>query len=167
MPTVCAWPFRTMARASTWVTIAAWACWEFRSAWRVSGEPCWWNRRKAKARCWRSRCRLPGNGNNGTHGTHGKYNSHGSHTSIIPMKPLRILLADDHTVLRQGLRLLLERHPEFQVIGEASDGHQAIEMAEAGHPDVVILDLGMPRLNGIEAARQITAKLPSTAIVIL
>ncbi len=83
------------------------------------------------------------------------------------MKPLRILLADDHTVLRQGLRLLLERHPEFQVIGEAADGRQAIEMAEAEHPDVVVLDLGMPRLNGIEAARQITAKLPSTAIVIL
>jgi DNA-binding NarL/FixJ family response regulator len=80
---------------------------------------------------------------------------------------LRILLADDHTVLRQGLRLLLERQPGFQVIGEAADGHQAIEMAEAGHPDVVVLDLGMPRLNGIEAARQITAKLPSTAIVIL
>jgi DNA-binding NarL/FixJ family response regulator len=77
---------------------------------------------------------------------------------------LRILLADDHTVLRQGLRLLLERQPEFQVIGEAADGHEAIEMAEAGRPDVVALDLGMPRLNGIEAARQITAKLPSTAI---
>ncbi len=83
------------------------------------------------------------------------------------MKPLRILLADDHTVLRQGLRLLLERQPEFQVIGEASDGRQAIEMAEAGHPDVVVLDIGMPRLNGIEAARQITAKFPQTAIVIL
>jgi two-component system response regulator NreC len=80
---------------------------------------------------------------------------------------LRILLADDHTVLRQGLRLLLERQPEFQVIGEAADGHEAIEMAEAGRPDVVVLDLGMPRLSGIEAARQITAKLPSTAIVVL
>ena len=83
------------------------------------------------------------------------------------MNALRILLADDHTVLRQGLRLLLERQPEFQVIGEAADGHEAIEMAEAGRPDVVVLDLGMPRLSGIEAARQITAKLPSTAIVVL
>ncbi len=63
--------------------------------------------------------------------------------------------------------MLLERQPEFQVIGEASDGRQAIEMAEAGHPDVVVLDIGMPRLNGIEAARQITAKFPQTAIVIL
>jgi len=80
---------------------------------------------------------------------------------------LRILLADDHTVLRQGLRLLLERQPGFQVIGEAADGHEAIEMAAAERPDVVVLDLGMPRLNGIEAARQITAKLPATAIVIL
>lgn len=83
------------------------------------------------------------------------------------MKTLRILLADDHTVIRQGLRLLLERQPGFQVVGEASNGSEAIEKAEATHPDVAVLDLGMPRLNGIEAARQIASKMPSTAIVIL
>ena len=80
---------------------------------------------------------------------------------------IRILLADDHTVIRKGLRLLLEREPEFQVIGEASDGRQAVDLAESANPDVAIIDVAMPNLNGIEAARQISAKLPNVAIVIL
>jgi DNA-binding NarL/FixJ family response regulator len=83
------------------------------------------------------------------------------------MNPIRILLADDHTVIRKGLRLLLESHPGFQVIAEASDGRETVAMAEAHQPDVVVLDVAMPTLNGIEAARQISAKMPQTAIVFL
>ena len=83
------------------------------------------------------------------------------------MNPIRILLADDHIVIRKGLRLLLESQPGFQVIAEASDGRETVAMAEAHQPDVVVLDVAMPTLNGIEAARQISAKLPQTAIVFL
>ena len=83
------------------------------------------------------------------------------------MNPIRILLADDHIVIRKGLRLLLESQPDFQVIAEASDGREAVAMTEAHQPDVVVLDVAMPTLNGIEAARQISAKLPQTKIVFL
>lgn len=83
------------------------------------------------------------------------------------MSPIRILLADDHTVIRKGLRLLLESQPEFKVVAEASDGREAVEIAEAQNPNVVVMDVAMPNLNGIEAARQISAKQPQTAIVFL
>jgi DNA-binding NarL/FixJ family response regulator len=83
------------------------------------------------------------------------------------MNVIRILLADDHTVVRKGLGLLLESHPGFQVIAEAADGREAVAMAEAHTPDVVVLDVAMPLLNGIEAARQISGKLPQVAIVFL
>lgn len=83
------------------------------------------------------------------------------------MNTIRILLADDHTVVRKGLCLLLESHPGFKVIAEASNGREAVAMAELHMPDVVVLDVAMPTLNGIEAARQISAKLPKTAIVFL
>jgi len=83
------------------------------------------------------------------------------------MKPVRILLADDHTVVRKGLRLLLESVPEFQVIADAADGRDAVALAEQHRPDVVVMDVAMPILNGIEAARQITAKLPGAAVVFL
>jgi two-component system, NarL family, response regulator NreC len=83
------------------------------------------------------------------------------------VKPIRILLADDHTVMRRGLRLLLESQPEFSVVAEASDGRQAVQQAEATEPDVVVMDITMPNLSGIEAAERITAALPHTAIVIL
>jgi two-component system, NarL family, response regulator NreC len=83
------------------------------------------------------------------------------------MKAIRILLADDHTVVRKGLRLLLENVPEFQVIADASSGREAVALAEQHLPDVVVMDVAMPILNGIEAARQITAKLPQTAVVFL
>lgn len=85
----------------------------------------------------------------------------------IPGKPIRILLADDHNVMRRGLRLLLESQPEFSVVGEASDGRQAVEQAEAVHPDVAILDIAMPNLSGIEATQRIVSLLPATSIVIL
>jgi DNA-binding NarL/FixJ family response regulator len=83
------------------------------------------------------------------------------------VKPIRILLADDHTVMRRGLRLLLESQAGFTVVAEASDGRQAVEQAEATRPDVAVLDIAMPNLNGIEAAQRIGASSPRTAIVVL
>jgi two-component system, NarL family, response regulator NreC len=83
------------------------------------------------------------------------------------MKTLRILLADDHTVVRKGLRLLLESVPEFEVVADAANGRDAVSLAEQHRPDVVVMDVAMPILNGIEAARQITGKLAATAIVFL
>jgi DNA-binding NarL/FixJ family response regulator len=83
------------------------------------------------------------------------------------LNTVRIVLADDHTVVRKGLRLLLESVPEFQVVADAADGREAVALAEEQHPDVVVMDIAMPILNGIEAARQITTKLPHTAIVFL
>lgn len=83
------------------------------------------------------------------------------------MTPIRILLADDHNVIRGGLRLLLEKQPGFHVVAEAADGRQAVAQAEASRPDVAILDIAMPQLSGVEAARRINEILPDTAIVIL
>ena len=83
------------------------------------------------------------------------------------MKTIRILLADDHTVVRKGLRLLLESHPGFKVIADAADGREAVALAEQHTPDVVVMDVAMPILNGIEAARQISAKVSQAAIVFL
>lgn len=83
------------------------------------------------------------------------------------MKMIRILLVDDHTVVRKGLRLLLESNEGFVVVADAADGREAVALAERHTPDVVVMDASMPGLNGIEAARQITAKLPHTAVVFL
>lgn len=83
------------------------------------------------------------------------------------MMPLRVLLADDHTLIRAGLRLVVEQQPDFTVVGEAEDGRQAVAMAETLQPDVVVMDIGMPALNGIEACRQIRESRPQTAIVML
>jgi len=83
------------------------------------------------------------------------------------MKSIRILLADDHTVVRKGLRLLLETQPGFSVIADAADGREAVALAEKLTPDVVVMDVAMPILNGIEAARQITSKQPQAAVVFL
>jgi DNA-binding NarL/FixJ family response regulator len=83
------------------------------------------------------------------------------------MKPIRILLADDHTVMRTGLKLLLERQPDFEVVGEACDGRETTALAANLKPDVVVLDIAMPQLSGLEAARHINASAPRTGIVIL
>jgi two-component system response regulator NreC len=83
------------------------------------------------------------------------------------LNPIRILLADDHTVMRRGLRLLLDSQPEFSVVAEAADGRQAVEQAEASQPDVAVVDIAMPNLSGIEAAQRINAAHPQIAIVIL
>jgi two-component system response regulator NreC len=80
---------------------------------------------------------------------------------------IRILLADDHTVMRSGLRLLLERQQNLQVVGEAADGREAVELAASEKPDVVVMDIAMPHLNGVEAARQIVNRSPHIAVAIL
>jgi two-component system, NarL family, response regulator NreC len=79
----------------------------------------------------------------------------------------RILLVDDHGVVRKGLRFLLESEPDLEVVGEAADGCQAVEMAAELDPDVIVMDIGMPRLNGIDATTQIVRAHPHTAVVIL
>ena len=78
----------------------------------------------------------------------------------------RILLADDHDIIRRGLKELLETHVGWQVVGEASSGRQAVELAGKLHPEIAILDLTMPELNGLEATRQIKKILPKTAVLI-
>ncbi len=80
---------------------------------------------------------------------------------------LRILIADDHEVARQGIRALLESHPGWHVCAEAKDGRDAVEQAGRAKPDLVLLDIGMPNLNGLEAARQILATHRGVAILIL
>jgi DNA-binding NarL/FixJ family response regulator len=83
------------------------------------------------------------------------------------MNSIRVLLADDHEVVRKGVRALLESHPGYEVIGEAVDGRDAIEKAARLRPDVVILDVGMPDINGLEATRQIVNENPQTRVLIL
>jgi two-component system response regulator NreC len=83
------------------------------------------------------------------------------------MSRLRLLLADDHTVVRQGLRRILEDRPEWEVVAEAGDGREAVRQAELHKPDVAIVDVAMPLLNGIETTRQITRKSPATRVLVL
>lgn len=80
---------------------------------------------------------------------------------------LRVLLVDDHALVRRGFRRMLEDEPTFQVAGEASDGLEAVELAEQLRPDVIVMDCALPQMNGIEASRRILAKLPETAILML
>lgn len=83
------------------------------------------------------------------------------------MTPIRILLADDHNVLREGMRLLLERQPGFEVVGDAEDGRQTLRLVQELNPDVVVMDIAMPNLNGIETTRRIAEHFPRTAVVVL
>jgi DNA-binding NarL/FixJ family response regulator len=82
-------------------------------------------------------------------------------------RPIRILLADDHTIVRQGLAHLLQAQPDLEVVGEASNGRMALEKALELRPDIIILDIAMPLLNGIEAAKRIRKDSPKTKILIL
>ncbi|HEU5402195.1 MAG TPA: response regulator transcription factor, partial [Terriglobales bacterium] len=83
------------------------------------------------------------------------------------MNKVRILIADDHGIVRKGLRLQLEQHEEFQVVGEASDGREAVRLAEELSPDVIIMDIAMPNLNGIQATTQLVKKNPSLGVIML
>ena len=80
---------------------------------------------------------------------------------------IRVLLADDHGVVRKGLRFLLERQPDMEVIGEAADGREAVRLTESLNPDIVIMDIAMPLLNGIEATAQMVRRAPNVGVIIL
>ena len=84
-----------------------------------------------------------------------------------PVGKCRILLGDDHTILRQGLRKIIQEQPVWDVVGEAADGREAVQLAVSLLPDVAILDIGMPLLNGIEATRQIVRRVKNVAVLIL
>jgi DNA-binding NarL/FixJ family response regulator len=83
------------------------------------------------------------------------------------VKPLRILLAEDHRLVRAGLRALLESGPGFEVVGEAASGHEALPLIAQLHPDVVLMDISMPGLNGLEATRRVVHAHPRTRVVML
>jgi two-component system response regulator NreC len=83
------------------------------------------------------------------------------------MRKTRVLLADDHQLMRSGVRLMLEREPDITVVGEAGDGREAVALAKTLKPEVVVMDIGMPNLNGIEAALQMTQHNPELAVVML
>ncbi|MHB9133628.1 MAG: response regulator [Armatimonadota bacterium] len=80
---------------------------------------------------------------------------------------LRIALVDDHQILRQGLRVLLERQPDFRVAGEAANGREAVQLVRELAPDMVIMDVAMPELNGVDATRQIMSAMPTTKVIAL
>ena len=83
------------------------------------------------------------------------------------MKKIRVLIADDHTLVREGLRALLQGEGSFEVIAEASDGHEAIERALEMRPDVILMDIGMPGLDGLEATRRIVKVSPGIRVLVL
>jgi NarL family two-component system response regulator LiaR len=86
---------------------------------------------------------------------------------VLPESEIKVLIVDDHQVVRQGLRTFLELQPDIVVLGEAGDGQQAVEMAQALQPDVVLMDLVMPRLDGIDATRQIKAQGGTVQVIAL
>ncbi len=80
---------------------------------------------------------------------------------------IRVLAADDHMLVRKGVRNVLDEHPDIELVGEASDGEEAVALTASLRPDVVLMDIAMPRLNGVEATRQIKARSPRTAVLVL
>jgi DNA-binding NarL/FixJ family response regulator len=84
-----------------------------------------------------------------------------------PAKPIRVVLADDHTLVRAGIRALLEKLPEVKVVGEAGDGREVLDLVKAQRPDVVLMDIAMPGLNGLEAAERMAGNFPDVRIIIL
>jgi DNA-binding NarL/FixJ family response regulator len=83
------------------------------------------------------------------------------------MNPITILIADDHTIVREGLRKMLELDNDLKIVGEARDGREAVRLASTLTPDIILMDIAMPRLNGLEATRQVLKVLPTTKIIIL
>jgi two-component system, NarL family, response regulator NreC len=86
---------------------------------------------------------------------------------LVTLKKIRVLLADDHAVVRAGFRMILAAQSNIEIIGEASNGREAVEMAERSQPDVVVMDVTMPELNGIEATRRLGQSTPRTRILAL
>ncbi|NCO51605.1 MAG: response regulator transcription factor [Deltaproteobacteria bacterium] len=83
------------------------------------------------------------------------------------MSPIRVALADDHALLREGMILLLQNHPDIEVVGQAGDGVEALEVARRCKPDVMLLDIGMPRMNGLETLELIRQAVPAVKLVIV
>ncbi|MGH9322907.1 MAG: response regulator [Vicinamibacteria bacterium] len=83
------------------------------------------------------------------------------------MPPTTIVICDDHEIVRQGLRTLLQSRQDFEIVGEASNGREAVKMVESLSPDVVVMDITMPELNGLEAARQVAKTAPRTEVLVL
>ena len=80
---------------------------------------------------------------------------------------IRIMIVDDHVLFRGGVQAALETHPNMQVVGEATDGFEAIDMARETRPDIILMDIAMPRCNGLEAARRITHEMPEVKVVMV
>lgn len=85
----------------------------------------------------------------------------------VPVEDIRIVIAEDHAVVREGTRRILEQHQGLQVVGEAANGREDVELVERLRPDLAILDIAMPQMNGIEATRQIKARHPATSVLVL
>ncbi|MCL6522420.1 MAG: response regulator transcription factor [Firmicutes bacterium] len=83
------------------------------------------------------------------------------------MKPIRVLLVDDHTILREGIRSLLEEQEDMEVVGEAGDGVEAVELTDRLLPDVVLMDIGLPRMNGVDATQAILRRHPEVRVLVL
>lgn len=93
--------------------------------------------------------------------------SYNRNSELLEMPKIKVLLADDHAMIREGTKRILEESGDIEVIGEASDGNEAIRQATILHPDVVLMDIAMPKLDGVKATQEIKEKLPSTAVLIL
>ncbi len=90
-----------------------------------------------------------------------------SHPELTTMGKIRVMLCDDHTILREGIRLLLNSQPDIEVVAEAVDGREAVEKARAVKPDVILMDIAMPFLNGLEATKQIRRDNPNARVLVL